>query len=116
MELLVENLSLQHYDKLLAQIDNDYLVLVSYQFNTTDIVHLSTEGFKLFLRLPRAHTVAHQHCNRLILGNEVHQIFPASFQYSQTFYGDEITSYCTYDSQVLLAGSVQLQKIGVYMI
>lgn len=114
VQAIVENQTLPSYDRLLAQIDNDYLVLSSTKKNLTDIVSVSMNGFQHVLRVSKAHQVAYQHGNQLLLGNEVYNI-PTGFTLSQTIFGEELTSYCAYDNQVLLAGS-SAQKISIFML
>lgn len=51
VQAVAESSNLPHYDRLLAQIDNDYLVLTCTPQTITDILAVSTTGFRHVLRL-----------------------------------------------------------------
>eukprot|EP00347_Sterkiella_histriomuscorum_P020395 403337967 len=113
LNLVVENALLPYYDKLLIQINEEYLVMVNYEQNFTDILHFSPAGFRHVNRIRKSFTVAHQHLDKLFLGNDVFLI-SNNFQFIQSIgYGEEISAYCTYDRKILLVGQNNY-KIGVY--
>jgi hypothetical protein len=111
---VLESRALPIYDRMLSQIDTDYMILTSQQCLCTDIVQVSMDGFRHVVRLPRIHEFAYQHMDRVLMGNEVYGIEGGQFKYKSTIYGEEITCVAGYDNRTIMCGT-QIMKVGIYL-